>query len=122
MQQLDAIGGQFRQVVRENRHPARGGDDGCPHTGFIDRQRRPHHEAVGVVEPDGAVIEAAKCGGARGLLNAVPAGIDVAADSHSAHETRGVLQRSATAQEKRFGAEPIADVGIERRFRAAARR
>ena len=108
-QQRQACRGQLGEVVGEHVDGARDRHDRRPGPRLGLGERRPHDETVGVVEPRAAVVEAPQRGRARRGLEAAPACVHVGPDAHAVHVADGVLQRGATAQQERLGAEPVAD-------------
>ncbi len=109
MQQGQPLGRELRKIVREEAHSAGQCDHRGPDAGFVERERRPYDEAIGIVEPDGAVVEAAERRRARRRLDAGPARLHVVADSHAVYDAGGVLQWRPTSEEKRFRAQPFAE-------------
>ena len=117
LEQRRALGGELRQVVREQRESTRHRDDRRPSARFGRRERWADEEAVGIVEPRPALVEAASCRSARGGLGARPRWARVGADPHAVHEPYGVLQGRAAAQQEGLGAQAVA----QRRQRRAVR-
>ena len=108
LQHGQSLGGQFREIIGQDRHSARHCDHGCPDARFIQRQGRADDQAVRIVQPDRAMIEAAQRCRAGRCLNAGPAGVDIFSNPHAVDQAGSMLKRCAAAEEEPLGAQSAA--------------
>src|SRR5207244_405014 len=104
-----AVCWELRQVIREHGQATRDCDERGPCLCRRTTERWPYQQAIRVIEPGRALVEAPQTGRARRWLYPNPARRHVRTAPLAVHEARGMQYRRPARDEKRLGAQAVAD-------------